>query len=126
MFSATHRSWHVSCALAAALLATLVLPAGEITAEVQRPQPAPRVAFRRDIEPILRARCYACHGESMQMKGLRLDRRDAVLGGASSARVIVPGNSAASRLFQLVSGAAKPLRMPMSGPPPRPTPSRPD
>ncbi|MFN7933949.1 MAG: PSD1 and planctomycete cytochrome C domain-containing protein [Bryobacteraceae bacterium] len=32
------------------------------------------VQFSRDIEPLLRAKCYGCHGPSVQMQNLRLDQ----------------------------------------------------
>src|SRR5512142_795610 len=62
--------------------------------------PAP-VDFARDVQPLLRANCYGCHGPSLQNGNLRLDRRRDVMPnrvGANNARV-VPGNSAASRLY---------------------------
>jgi mono/diheme cytochrome c family protein len=60
-----------------------------------------KIAYTRDIEPILASRCYQCHGPQQQMSGLRLDRKDAAL------KVIQPGNSAASRLIHMVAGAGK-------------------
>ncbi len=40
-----------------------------------------RVDFQRDVQPILRERCYNCHGSSKQQNGFRLDRRrDAMRG----------------------------------------------
>src|SRR5262245_13080308 len=56
-----------------------------------------KVDFRRDVQPLLKQFCIECHGPSLQQHGFRLDRRhDAMRGGTST--VIVPGNSAASRL----------------------------
>lgn len=41
-----------------------------------------KIDFRRDVQPILKAHCYDCHGASLQMNGFRLDRRrDAMKGG---------------------------------------------
>ena len=73
------------------------------------------VAFSGEVEPILRSRCLLCHGSSQQMKGLRLDRRADALRGGESGRVILPGNSAGSKLIHLV-GAVDPERvMPPGG-----------
>ena len=36
-----------------------------------------QVSFERDIEPLFHQRCYMCHGASVQMNGLRLDRKEA-------------------------------------------------
>ncbi|HEU0123321.1 MAG TPA: PSD1 and planctomycete cytochrome C domain-containing protein [Bryobacteraceae bacterium] len=66
--------------------------------------------FNRDIRPILQARCMGCHGERTQMKGLRLDNREAAL------RVLSPGNSSASLLVSLVSGKEPKRSMPPGGP----------
>lgn len=79
--------------------------------------PAP-VDFARDVQPLLRANCYGCHGPSLQNGNLRLDRRRDVMPnrvGANNARV-VPGNSAASRLYARITGSSAGLQMPPSGP----------
>lgn len=75
------------------------------------------IDFARDVQPLLRANCYSCHGESLQSGNFRLDRRRDSLPnrvGANNAR-IVPGNSEASRLFQRVSGSQGGLQMPPAG-----------
>src|SRR4051812_33849837 len=67
-------------------------------------QPAARVDFVRDIQPIFRQQCYSCHGATIHENGLRLDRRaDAMRGGMIA--VIGPGNSGASRLYLRLTGA---------------------
>ncbi|HEX3880530.1 MAG TPA: PSD1 and planctomycete cytochrome C domain-containing protein [Bryobacteraceae bacterium] len=68
-----------------------------------------KVAYTRDIQPLLAKRCYMCHGAQAQMSGLRLDRKDAAM------RVIQPGNSAASRLIHMVAGMDGKV-MPPTGP----------
>jgi hypothetical protein len=72
------------------------------------------VDFRRDIEPIFRARCSNCHGAQQQLSGLRLDSREAALRGGYSGVAVRPGDSAGSRLIELVSGKGK-LVMPPAG-----------
>jgi len=60
-----------------------------------------RVDFGRDVQPILRERCYSCHGPSQQLRGLRLDQRRVAMPnrvGANRASV-VPGQSAASPIY---------------------------
>ena len=74
-----------------------------------------QVEFARDVDPILRTNCRGCHGERQQMSGLRLDHPEAALAGAYSGPVIKPGNSAGSRLIQVVSGEGK-VKMPPAGP----------
>jgi hypothetical protein len=84
--------------------------------QTRLPPPAPAaVNFARDIEPILNRNCLGCHGERTQMSGLRLDQRAAVLKGGASGVVVLPGNSAASRLIRLVSGLEDKKVMPPAG-----------
>jgi cytochrome c/ankyrin repeat protein len=78
-------------------------------------QSPPRVDFRRDVQPILRDNCYACHGPDQQMNGLRLDRRaDAMRGGTQS--VIGPGNAEGSKLYHRLVDTSVGSRMPPAGP----------
>src|SRR5260370_1037024 len=69
---------------------------------------APKIDFDREIRPLFSDKCFACHGpdEKQRQVGLRFDTKE---GGA---RVIVPGDSAKSRLYQRVSAANKSSRMP--------------
>ncbi len=73
------------------------------------------VDFRNDVQPILRARCYSCHGPEQQMNRLRLDRRaDAMRGGSQSD--IGPGNADGSRLYHRLIGTKFGTRMPPGAP----------
>jgi Planctomycete cytochrome C len=87
-------------------LATSALCAGALLAQ----NPA-RVDFQREIRPILSDNCFLCHGpdSASRQAGLRLDRREAVLG-----KVITPGNSAASLLYQRISDPDPASRMPLA------------
>jgi hypothetical protein len=77
------------------------------------------VDFAREIEPLLRARCHACHGPTKQKAGLRLDRRADALAGAWGGEepVILPGRGDESALVLRVRGAGDDERMPPEGPP---------
>ena len=77
-------------------------------------QPPAKVDFVRDVQPILRQSCYACHGPSQQMNGLRLDRRKDALRGGTIA-VIGPGNSEGSRLYLRLIGSEFGQQMPPTG-----------
>ncbi len=74
-----------------------------------------RVDFQRDVQPILRDHCYACHGPEQQMNGFRLDRRDDAMRGGSQS-VIGPGNAEGSRLYHRLVGTSVGARMPPTGP----------
>ncbi len=75
-----------------------------------------RVDFVADVEPILHARCYACHGPSVQINGLRFDRREAALNGGYSGPAILPGDSGTSTLIHRVSSQVDGFRMPPAEP----------
>ncbi|MCJ7755248.1 MAG: hypothetical protein MUP13_11850, partial [Thermoanaerobaculales bacterium] len=71
--------------------------------------------FTTQIEPILHERCYACHGPSQQMSGLRLDRRADALQGGYSGAVVIPGDAEASTLLARVRSDKDGFRMPPVG-----------
>jgi mono/diheme cytochrome c family protein len=75
------------------------------------------VSFENEVEPLFRSRCQVCHGAAQQLSGLRLDSREGALKGGYSGAVIIPGDSKASRLIRVISGADEKVRMPPSGPP---------
>ena len=89
--------------------------AQEVAIQALPPAAKSPVDFSRDIEPLFRESCYACHGPKQQMGGLRLDNKAAALEGGYSGPAIKPGKSAQSRLIHLVAGLKKDLIMPMGG-----------
>lgn len=85
----------------------MVSAEAELTPEQIQQLPVPAniaVDFVRDIQPILAAKCYDCHGTDAQEAGFRLDVRRKALEGADSGPVIIACNSVASRLIHLVAG----------------------
>jgi ankyrin repeat protein len=73
------------------------------------------IDFGRDVQPLLRAHCFECHGPKQQKNGFRLDRRrDALRGG--TVNVIAPGTSAASQLYLKLVGDQYGPQMPPTGP----------
>src|SRR6056297_1375061 len=66
------------------------------------------VDFETDVAPILQSRCLGCHGPTGE-GGVRLDRFD------DAAETWVPGDPAASRLIEQVSGPEP--AMPLDGDP---------
>jgi hypothetical protein len=75
-----------------------------------------RVDFKRDVQPILQARCTRCHGAEQQRSQLRLDSRTGALRGGMSGAVVIPGDSRGSALVQRITGVLQP-RMPFEGSP---------
>lgn len=62
---------------------------------------------------ILQQRCLQCHGETLQMSGLDVRTRQALLKGGDKGPAIVPGNAEASRAYRRVAGMEQPA-MPMA------------
>src|SRR5438105_4219138 len=85
--------------------AAVIFAAGELAA-------ADPVDYARDIKPILKERCYACHGALKQKAKLRLD----TVAAMTAAGVIKPGD-AASRLLERVGDDDDTTRMPPEGKP---------
>src|SRR5580692_7169822 len=84
--------------------------------DVLPPAATGKVDFARDIAPLFAQRCFMCHGPQQQMSGLRLDRKADALQGGRSGAVIVPHDSAGSRLIRLVAGVSSDKKvMPPAG-----------
>lgn len=76
------------------------------------------IDFARDVQPLLKAHCFKCHGQLKQQGGLRLDlKASALKGGDSGERGIVPGRALQSRVIQLVASKDDNERMPPEGEP---------
>ena len=73
-----------------------------------------KVDFNRQIRPILSDNCFTCHGPDEQQRqvGLRLDTRQGAFADRGGYRVIDPGDSAASKLFQKITHKDEMFRMP--------------
>jgi hypothetical protein len=100
-------AWSRAAVLAAFTLFALPFPA-------LAQQATTRVDFGREVQPILRERCYGCHGPEQQMNGFRLDRRaDALRGGTQT--VIGPGNAEGTLLYRRLTDTRAGIRMPPTG-----------
>ena len=96
---------------AALLVIVAALPPGGSSATFAQP----RVDFERDVQPLLKERCYECHGPTKQMNGYRLDRRGRALAGVVRPNII-PGSSDSSRLYRRVLGPEFGTQMPPDEP----------
>lgn len=59
-------------------------------------------SFAADIQPILKAKCWKCHGDEVQKGELSLKTPELIRKGSESGEIIVAGKSAESRLFEVV------------------------
>jgi hypothetical protein len=95
-----------SASLAWILGATQAAPAAEA--------PTKPVDFNREIRPILSDNCFKCHGpdEKMRMADMRLDETEGLFVDRGGYKIIVPGNSAQSKLYEKISSKDIDSRMP--------------
>lgn len=75
------------------------------------------VDYLRDIKPILKSRCYACHGALKQESGLRVDTGQALRQGGDSGPAVISGKVEASPLIARVTAMEPDQRMPPEGEP---------
>lgn len=68
--------------------------------------------FENKIRPVLVKRCFACHAGEKREGKLRLDRRDALLQGGRSGRVVLPGDPSGSLLIRAIRRVDKDVQMP--------------
>src|SRR5262245_3614152 len=76
--------------------------------------PAEPVDYLRDIKPLLKARCYACHGALQQKAKPRLRTARSIRAGGRSGPAVVPGKSGDSILIDAITGNGR-KRMPPEG-----------
>jgi hypothetical protein len=67
------------------------------------PTAAAEPDYLRDIKPLLKTKCYACHGAVRQRAGLRLDAGQLVLKGGKRGEVIEPGKPEKSLLLRMIA-----------------------
>ena len=74
------------------------------------------VRFGVHIRPLLSHYCMQCHGpdEGQRKAKLRLDTRDGLFGGSGDERIVVPGKTAESLLYQKITSHDLDDRMPPS------------
>lgn len=72
---------------------------------------SPQIDFDRQVRPILSDNCFTCHGpdEKHRMAGLHFDTKEGAFGKPG---VIVPGDSAHSKMYLKISNPNVALRMP--------------
>jgi mono/diheme cytochrome c family protein len=72
-----------------------------LAARAAEPAPPTAVDFKREVLPILEAKCISCHGVKKQGK-LDLRTRDAMLKGGNTGPALEPGKPDKSLLIELI------------------------
>ena len=67
-----------------------------------------RVSFENDVRPLLKAKCFRCHGADVQKGELALHTAEGIQKGSESGVIIEPGDSAKSLLFEKVHSREMP------------------
>src|SRR5205807_2449179 len=71
----------------------------------------------RDVRPILKQRCFSCHGALQQKGKLRLDTGAFMQKGGRHGAAVKPGGAADSLLIERVTDPDEASRMPPEGKP---------
>jgi mono/diheme cytochrome c family protein len=107
-------TWPIRSAAVLAGAALLIFVSNPRVAAFQNPEPH-NVDFATEVQPIFEKSCGNCHGPKMQMSGLRLDTKAGAFAGGENGKVILPGRSDESPLYQRIAGLAGLIPMPMGG-----------
>ncbi|OYV81812.1 MAG: hypothetical protein B7Z73_17655, partial [Planctomycetia bacterium 21-64-5] len=78
---------------------------------------AKAVDYLREVKPLLKERCFACHGALKQESGFRADTGAALLKGGDSGPAVVARNVEQSPLIKRVAATDEAERMPPEGKP---------
>ncbi len=73
------------------------------------------VSYVKKIKPLLRARCFACHGALKEEGGLRLDTASLMQKGGDGGAAVVLGDAEASLLVERITASDESVRMPAEG-----------
>lgn len=73
------------------------------------------IDFYREVEPILKSRCWQCHGPQQQQGGLRLDEKAFALQGGLSGKKLAEPPTDDSELLRRVTSDDPTLVMPKEG-----------
>jgi hypothetical protein len=103
-----YRVWLLVIMGAFGLSISLVPPAAAVDDQPEAAEPSSdsvdRIDFVKDVQPLLRQRCFSCHGAEESESGLRLDQQKRAFEGGDNGRMIVPGKPLESRLLRIVAG----------------------
>jgi len=101
------------------LVSALVLLMATTVSAADAKKPAPgakasKVTYEEHVRPILKARCFSCHGPNKKEGDLDMTTYGTLRVGGGSGEVVEPGESADSYLWSLVTHESEPFMPPMS------------
>ncbi|MCU0872325.1 MAG: hypothetical protein MUE50_08265, partial [Pirellulaceae bacterium] len=105
------RCWIPPLVLACGFLSQIV-PAAAAAIEIAAVQHAGDVDFEKEILPILRQNCLACHSSTKAESDLNLETPRTMLTGGGSGPAVVAGKGAESLLLQVASHQEEPVMPP--------------
>lgn len=71
--------------------------------------PGPQIGYSEDIQPIFLRVCNSCHSAVVKTMGLQVTSFEGVMTGSITGTVVIPGDSANSKLWQMVGSGKMPL-----------------
>ena len=78
---------------------------------------AESVDYLREIKPLLKQKCYSCHGPLKQEASLRLDTASSMRAGGDGGAAVQPGEPDSSLMFERITAEDEDERMPPEGEP---------
>ena len=111
------RRFVLSLLVAGILALSILAPDRSTRAQAGETGKVKPVDFDRQIRPVLSENCFSCHGpdEETRMANMRLEVKDSAQSPFTPRdgyRIITPGDSAGSRLYQRISAKDEAFRMP--------------
>jgi len=100
--SPTVRLAAVSMAFASLAAAAMFWQPAPVAARAGGVDPASVEFYTKNVQPILQANCYRCHGAPNHRGGLTIDTQAGMMKGGHDGPVIVPGDPAKSLLITLI------------------------
>jgi hypothetical protein len=73
-----------------------------------------KLTYQESVAPILREKCFTCHGPDRKSGGLRLSTYSDALAGGASGEAIKPGDPEGSLLYKLITHQQEPYMPPRS------------
>ncbi len=90
----------------------------DLAAANAQTDPAVKVDFAREVQPLLARRCFACHGPDKAEGGLRLDSHEGAIAELESGDfAVVPNQPDKSVLLERIASEEEGVRMPPEGKP---------